>query len=37
MPLLQVGLLRDRLPAAEVEYALLQAGHAGEFKSYSDP
>ena len=34
----QVGLLRDRLPAAEVEYAiedaLLQAGHAGET---SDP
>ena len=31
--LAQVGLLRDRLPAAEVEYAiedaLLQAGHAG--------
>ena len=30
----QVGLLRDRLPAAEVEYAiedaLLQAGHAGD-------
>ena len=35
--LLQVGLLRDRLPAAEVEYAiedaLLQAGHAGEFST----
>jgi len=33
--LLQVGLLRDRLPAAEVEYAiedaLLHAGHAGQF------
>ena len=35
--LLQVGLLRDRLPAAEVEYAiedaLLQAGHAGNFSA----